>query len=103
MERKDIIGLSVIGVLVLATIFGFLPGEASTHVCIPEIGDYLDMDCDRLSSTSLTCYPNVDDRKGSRYCGSGWKAIDRSDLIDSSEIIQSGYREVCNKYGCSAI
>ena len=31
------------------------------------------MDCSRLSSTGITCYPNMDDNKGYKRCSEGWK------------------------------
>lgn len=45
----------------------------------------LTMECNRISSTGHTCYPNVGDNKGSKYCSDEW--IKLSGYVPDDEAI----------------
>ena len=77
MEKKDLIGLSTIGVLFIISILGFIPEENDNYVCVE---DEISMYCDHLSGSGRTCYPNLNNRTGSKLCSETWLPIDRSDL-----------------------
>ena len=85
VETKDIAGISTIGILLIASILGFMPEDDVTHFCAD---NNMTMACDRLSSTSMTCYPDANTTKGSKRCTSLWQFIDRSDLIFAEETIK---------------
>ena len=70
METKDyIIGTLTITLLVS---LGFAIQPNATHYCQELM---ITMQCDRLSSSELTCYPTANTRIGSKYCASGWELI----------------------------
>lgn len=102
MENKDYIisGLSGISVILLI-LLGVNVMPDHTHYC-KDLN--ISMHCDRLSSTSNTCYPEQDTTKGKKYCNSGWENIifeieqepkEDNIIIDNNENIK---REV---YECS--
>ena len=83
MEKKDYLGLGAISILILSTIFGFIPEETDTHVCI-EFDEVQNITltkgeaCVRLSSTERTCYPNLNNTRGYRRCSVPWLEINRT-------------------------
>jgi len=80
--------------------FALLPGD--THFCEDlEIGKK----CDRLSGTGLTCYPNAENRKGAKYCLSGWQEITKEPALDvriGTPPAPSGGDWICDNHGCVA-
>ena len=64
-------GLALVTTLMLLSVgIQFSPDD--THYCT---NLELAKQCDRLSSTSKTCYPTADTRVGSKYCSDGWVPI----------------------------
>jgi len=100
MDKKITIG-SVITILLLGTIYNFIPSEIDTHVCLIEGEVTQSMYCDHLSSTAMTCYPKNDTTKGNKKCGTLWKAIDRTDINNDINKFNSKI-EVCNFKGCES-
>ena len=75
MDRQQLTGYGALTLALLVSLgFNIVPatGDQSLFVC-PE--DNLVMGCDRLSSTGITCYPNVDDNKGYKRCSAGWLPV----------------------------
>ena len=74
-----------------------------THVCRS-----LDLtkECDRLSSTGKTCYPDPDTRKGSKYCREGWEEIATGIIIvaeSECEYTGTDISYCCSFQGCEQI
>ena len=60
----------------------------------------LKMYCDRLSSTSLTCYPN-ELRIGYKRCSEGWKEIPIIEIITPEQRISTNQNKLhCTQDGC---
>ena len=87
MEYKKLGIGGLITLLTLATLFNFIPEPEDTHVCLLEGMEPDGRPCARLSGTGLTCYPNNDNRRGSKYCVTGWLPIDRSDIVTDTVTI----------------
>ena len=83
--------------LLALSMIGFVPEQTDTHICNID-GLIEGMYCDHISSTGGTCYPKNDTRKGSKYCETVWKAINRSDIseevnaVPNRECVGVGFR-----------
>ena len=71
MELKDWAFGAVTLALVISLAIQFTPGR--TFYC--EETDMV-MECARLSSTKITCYPYLENRTDYKRCSSGWKHIE---------------------------
>ncbi len=89
METKDKLGLGIISLLLLGTLYNFIPEEIDTHTCIIEGEVTQSMYCDHLSPSAYTCYPKDNTTKGNKKCSTLWKAIDRSDIQPEIIIINN--------------
>jgi len=92
--------ISIITILLLGTMYNFIPEETDTHVCIIEGEITQSMYCDHLSSTAMTCYPKNDTTKGNKKCGTFWKSIDRTDVKNDIQEKHKGTIEICTANGC---
>lgn len=66
----------------------------------------LTKECDRLSKTGRTCYPDPDTRKGSKFCSEGWESIATGAvIIPESECEYDGQNPAycCSVDGCEQI
>ena len=98
--RNYTIGSLTIAVLIILGI-NVLPDD--THICRSLD---LPMDCDRLSSTGKTCYPEPDTRKGSKYCSEGWEEIATGIIvlpISECEYDGTDLAYCCGVGGCEQI
>ena len=89
--------------LAILAMIGISVMPDDTHVCRSL---ELTMECDRLSSTSKTCYPDTDTRKGSKYCREGWEEIATGiTALHPSECDYDGKDTAfcCNVNGCESI
>lgn len=78
-------GLIVGGILLSLLIAWNIPVSSdNTHYCETL---QIAKKCDRLSSTGLTCYPEPDTRKGSKYCETGWKLIIEDDIQEIEQYL----------------
>lgn len=104
-QQKKYLTGSTITVLVLLSIFGFIPEADDTHICFDDFnegGDVFATGCDRLSSTDVTCYPNKDNNRNYERCYSGWKAINRTgESLKSVAPAKPTY--ICNPKGCEQV
>ncbi len=90
MEIKEKITVGgIITLLLLGTLYNFIPEETDTHTCIIEEIVTQSKYCDHLSPSAYTCYPKNDTTKGNKKCGTLWKAIDRSDIQPEIIIINN--------------
>lgn len=89
IETKEIAELSIITVLLITSILGFLPEIDDTHVCIE---DNISMTCARLSSTERTCYPNQNDNVGRKLCSGTWKFIFREDIQIEDQLVKINFK-----------
>ena len=85
VEKKDLIGMSAITILLITTLLGLVPAAQDTHICIE---GNITMPCDHLSPTDRTCYPAEDTTIGKKLCAGVWKPIDRSDVITDVTTVQ---------------
>jgi len=99
MDNKITIG-GIITILLLGTMYNFVPEETDTHVCIIEEEITQSKYCDHLSSTAYTCYPKNDTTKGNKKCGTLWKAIDRTDVNIQNMVTEKPKIITCVKGGC---
>ena len=73
MLKKASLG-TVITLLLLGTLYNFVPDPKDTHFC----EDLMDAKhCDHISSTGKTCYANNYSRIGSKLCRGGWVEINK--------------------------
>ncbi|KKK92021.1 hypothetical protein LCGC14_2707100 [marine sediment metagenome] len=95
-------GIGTLTIVTLLTL-GLMVKYDDTHVCRSLD---LSMDCDRLSSTGKTCYPEPDTRKGSKYCREGWEEIATGiTVLPTSECEYDGtaLAYCCDVNGCEQI
>ncbi len=86
--KKYVIG-TLTAALLVSLMFSVLPTD--THFCRSlEIS----RECDRLSSTELTCYPYPETTVGKKYCSSGWEVL----LKEEQKIkeVNQGRKECCS-------
>lgn len=94
MSKKITVGL--IAMVVLAASFNFIPEETDTHICIVEGKVTQSGYCNHLSGGSHTrCYKTDLSTENWNVCGTGWKAIDRSDMKFNYSTKQSGQQWSC--------
>ncbi len=89
IESKEYIKNGAIFVLILTSIFGFIPMGESTHVCFENGIVTKEGTFDRLSGTGITGYPNVDNNKGYKRCSTGWITIDKTSESSEEPISQN--------------
>jgi hypothetical protein len=94
MTKNNYTDLIIITLLTLGTLYNFVPEPAHTHVCIVDDVVEMSMYCDRLSSTGRTCYPNPDNRAGSKLCETEWQFIHNPNKIIDKYICNANE---CNK------
>jgi len=93
MDKLNIsLGIVSVSLLVLLGV-QFLPED--THYCESR---NMTMDCERVSSTSRTCYPNLENTKGNKFCREGWVQID---IVDIPHHFPIKYR--CDNVKCVEI
>ena len=97
METINYVLTGVITLLAIGTIFNFIPDTEDTHVCIIDEVVEMSMKCSSLSSTGRTCYPNPDNRRGSKLCDTAWVRIDRTDLKETYETSKGDW--ICDNQG----
>lgn len=86
MVDNQLLTYSSLGILVVSLVAaGIVVSDDATHFC--EVKE-LTENCDRLSSTEKTCYPETDTTSGKIYCSSGWIPIDRTvETLNHDELI----------------
>jgi len=72
VERKTLAGYGGVITIALLISLGVNVLPSDTHYC-PEKN--LSMECARISSTGVTCWPNEQDNKGYKRCSAGWIPI----------------------------
>ncbi len=81
MDKKTVATATIVTLLVLGTLYNFIPEPDDTHVCIAD-GEVVKSEwCDHLSGGKRTrCYQTNSSASNWIVCSAGWKAIDRSDI-----------------------
>lgn len=100
MDKKIMGGIAtVMTLLLIGTLYNFVPELDDTHYCLVEEEITQSLPCNRLSGGLHTrCYL-TNESTPYKVCGTGWKAIDRSDIPDIPYTIGKG-RNVCDPKGC---
>ena len=103
MDKKTIATATIVTLLVLGTLYNFIPEPDDTHVCIADEEVIKSEWCDHLSGGKITrCYKTNSSTENWIVCSAGWKAIDRSDIEPSP--YEPGKGDwLCDSKGCVPI
>lgn len=104
MDKKTIATAAIVTLLVLGTLFNFIPEPDDTHVCIADEEVIKSEWCDHLSGGKRTrCYQTNSSTSNWITCSAGWKAIDRSDIPEPLPYKSDKGAFKCNHQGCVPI
>lgn len=94
METEKLKSGALLGItLALLVSLGVNVLPSDTHFC-SDLG--ITMQCNHLSTTLKTCYPNADTTQGKKYCSNGWEAITRENITLEEAKIESGFKLLGN-------
>jgi len=102
MAGIDLSKIAIGGLTALLLVsLGFNVAPTDNYFC-RDLG--LSMECDRLSSTGNTCYPEPVIRTGSKYCSSGWEAIAPEPMPEPDAGYPAGTKVyICDQLECPQI